>query len=238
MSKLFTENDPKKYFFSATYNEIAKANMQKFVGDYVYHAAKMEDIKLENVIQFKIGARNNEEKLRILEEVFEQFDMMTSCIIFMNNKIKAEKFKKRLFESKGISAELLLGGSKMSEEERVDVVKRFKQAQFHTLICSNVVSRGFDVPEVDLVINLDLPRTRDEAGWYEPDYETFLHRAGRTGRFGTDGVALTVFKDGELIKGVSGIDVEDEFDEAPMLNKIEEHYNIKFIHAKNIQEVS
>jgi superfamily II DNA/RNA helicase len=110
--------------------------------------------------------------------------------------------------------------------------------EFHTLICTNVLSRGFDVPEVDLVINLDLPRKRDEAGFYEPDYENFLHRVGRTGRFGTDGVALTIYKDGELNKVNEETNTEEDFDEKPMITKIEKFYNINIEENKDLTEVS
>jgi ATP-dependent RNA helicase DDX19/DBP5 len=59
------------------------------------------------------------------------------------------------------------------------------------LISTNVLARGIDVPEVDLVLNYDVPLVK-ECGFYLPDYANFMHRVGRTGRFGTDGLALTM----------------------------------------------
>lgn len=59
------------------------------------------------------------------------------------------------------------------------------------MICTNVLARGIDVPEVDIVINFDIPVTSNE-GYMEPDVSNYLHRIGRTGRFGTDGLALTL----------------------------------------------
>ncbi len=53
------------------------------------------------------------------------------------------------------------------------------------------MGRGIDVPEVDIVINFDIPQVSNE-GYMEPDYSNYLHRIGRTGRFGTDGIALTL----------------------------------------------
>lgn len=193
--------------------------MKNYLGQHAYFPSTIEDIKLENVLQFKLGVRDNSQKLVILEQVYSEIDQMTQCIIFMNSKQKAQKFKTRLAQL-DITCELLLGGQAMTEDERKEVVKKFRENQFHTLITTNVIARGFDVPEVDVVVNLDLPRFRDEAGYYEPDYENFLHRVGRTGRFGTDGVALTIYKDGELNELNSGTDVEADFDEAPMLRKI------------------
>jgi ATP-dependent RNA helicase DDX19/DBP5 len=53
-----------------------------------------------------------------------------------------------------------------------------------------VLARGFDYPEVDLVINFDIP-IKQEGGWRDADIQTYIHRIGRTARFGTDGIALT-----------------------------------------------
>lgn len=68
------------------------------------------------------------------------------------------------------------------------------------LITTNVLARGIDVPEVDLVINFDVPVIND-AGYRHPDCANYLHRVGRTGRFGTDGVALSLWSD-EIYEGV------------------------------------
>ena len=54
-----------------------------------------------------------------------------------------------------------------------------------------MLARGIDVPEVDLVMNYDVP-IKVDCGFKNPDYENFLHRVGRTGRFGTDGLSLTL----------------------------------------------
>ena len=51
------------------------------------------------------------------------------------------------------------------------------------MISTNVLARGIDVPEVDIVINYDLPTQSDDGGYFEPDYANYLHRVGRTGRF-------------------------------------------------------
>lgn len=105
------------------------------------------------------------------------------------------------------------------------------------MIASNVIARGFDVPEVDLVINLDLPRIKDIGGFYEADLENFLHRVGRTGRFGTDGVALTIYKDGEQNVLTEETNVNEDYDEAPMLMQIESHYGLKINETRNLYEI-
>lgn len=91
----------------------------------------------------------------------------------------------------GYKSECLIGGGALSFEERDRIIDGFRQNSFHALICTNVLARGIDVPEVDIVINFDIPVTSVE-GYFEPDYANYLHRIGRTGRFGTDGLALTL----------------------------------------------
>ena len=85
-----------------------------------------------------------------------------------------------------------MGG--ISDQERDQTIAEFRDGKFSILICTNVIARGIDVPEVDLVINYDIPLQKLGPYFYEPDYENYLHRVGRTGRFGTDGLAITFHK--------------------------------------------
>ena len=78
------------------------------------------------------------------------------------------------------------------------------------------------MPQVDVVINFDVPIIMN-CGWKEPDYANFMHRVGRTGRFGTDGLALTL-----ITKG-------DE-DEPGFVKKIAEAYSIDIKELKSFQE--
>ena len=68
------------------------------------------------------------------------------------------------------------------------------------------------MPDVDIVINYDIP-TVQIAGWKEPDYANYLHRVGRTGRFGTDGLALTFYDPSNTY-----------INEEHFIKKIEEHW--------------
>ena len=94
--------------------------------------------------------------------------------------------------SQGLKAKILIGG--LENNERDKIIDDFRQNVFTTLISTNVLARGIDVPEVDLVINYDVPMINDK-GFYNPDYANFMHRVGRTGRFGTDGLSLTLMVD-------------------------------------------
>jgi ATP-dependent RNA helicase DDX19/DBP5 len=75
--------------------------------------------------------------------------------------------------------------------ERDAVMDSFRQGQAKVLITTNVLARGIDVNQVNFVVNYDLPV--DVRGC--PDFETYLHRVGRTGRFGRTGVSIAFIHD-------------------------------------------
>ena len=77
--------------------------------------------------------------------------------------------------------------SKVDQKERLEIVDKFREMEYRCLVTTDLVSRGLDVPNVNVVVNLDMAH----------DPETFLHRVGRVGRFGTDGMSVTLFKRGE-----------------------------------------
>lgn len=127
----------------------------------------------------------------------------------MQNKLKNSK----------IEAKILTGEIEM--EARDKMIDEFRLNLFTTLISTNVLARGIDVPEVDIVVNFDVPIMMKE-GWKDPDYANFMHRVGRTGRFGTDGVAVTL--------------MADETDEE-MMRLIAKHYDIEIIELKSFDQL-
>jgi ATP-dependent RNA helicase DDX19/DBP5 len=74
-------------------------------------------------------------------------------------------------------------------EQRAAVINRFRAGNEKILITTNVSARGIDVAQVTVVINFDLPIVHETK---EPDFETYLHRIGRTGRFGKKGLAINM----------------------------------------------
>jgi ATP-dependent RNA helicase DDX19/DBP5 len=91
------------------------------------------------------------------------------------------------------------------------------------LICTNILARGIDVPEVDMVINYDVPFISNY-GFKNPDYANFMHRVGRTGRFGTDGLALTLTSK-----------TDEVYDD--LLNEIQKYYSIDIKALNNLSEL-
>lgn len=113
----------------------------------------------------------------------------------------------------------LIGGIETQERDRI--IDNFRRENINTLISTNVLARGIDVPEVDLVINFDVPMISN-VGYMNPDYANFMHRSGRTGRFGTDGLTLTL--------------VGDELSDFK-LTEIEKYYQIEIEEIKNLDEL-
>lgn len=101
----------------------------------------------------------------------------------------------------------LLSGE-MMVEQRAAVIERFREGKEKVLVTTNVCARGIDVEQVSVVINFDLPVDKDG----NPDNETYLHRIGRTGRFGKRGLAVNMV---------------DSKHSMNILNRIQEHFNKK-----------
>ena len=87
--------------------------------------------------------------------------------------------------------------------ERDDLLTKFRNGENKVLITTNVLARGIDVSSVSMVINYDIPmKGRNDD---EPDYETYLHRIGRTGRFGRVGVSISFVYNKKSFEALSKI---------------------------------
>ena len=99
---------------------------------------------------------------------------------------------------------LLHGG--LTPEQRADIIERFREAKERVLITTNVAARGIDIEQVTVVVNYDLPisvKTR------KVEFETYLHRIGRAGRFGRVGLALNLISNHYEVEHIKAI--EDQF---------------------------
>lgn len=122
-------------------------------------------------------------------EIFNSFNDNTQTIIFVNTKNFAELVYDKL--NKG-GCRCFIMFSKLTKEDRDKCIKKFREGSINVIIATNVLSRGFDMHTIKLVINFDVPSQRKN-DILVPDYESYLHRVGRSGRFGNTGVALTLF---------------------------------------------
>eukprot|EP01006_Ploeotia_vitrea_P025522 TRINITY_DN58386_c0_g1_i1.p2 TRINITY_DN58386_c0_g1~~TRINITY_DN58386_c0_g1_i1.p2 ORF type:complete len:484 (-),score=287.71 TRINITY_DN58386_c0_g1_i1:1738-3189(-) len=174
--------------FSATFAD----SVRKFAAKIAPKAAKItvqrEKLSLDKIRQFKLVCKNEEDKFEQLTVMFGLLNIGQS-IIFTHTVVGAKKLAQRLREQTFQVS--LLHGRDMEPKERDRVMDDFRHGRTTVLITTNVLARGIDVLQVNTVVNYDVPLTRNN----QPDPETYIHRIGRSGRFGRDGVAINFVHD-------------------------------------------
>lgn len=141
-------------------------------------------MQLSNIQQFYLKTAPKE-KVNFIKQVFDVATTNTQTLIFVNTLNFAETLH-RLLKQDGYKAVIIFG--RMGKEERDEYIEKFRVGEATIVITTDLLSRGFDMPTIQLVINFDVPRQKGA-----PDFETYLHRIGRAGRFGQPGIAVTLF---------------------------------------------
>eukprot|EP00573_Skeletonema_grethae_P000753 CAMPEP_0201689588 /NCGR_PEP_ID=MMETSP0578-20130828/3151_1 /ASSEMBLY_ACC=CAM_ASM_000663 /TAXON_ID=267565 /ORGANISM="Skeletonema grethea, Strain CCMP 1804" /LENGTH=545 /DNA_ID=CAMNT_0048174277 /DNA_START=10 /DNA_END=1647 /DNA_ORIENTATION=+ len=137
-------------------------------------------------------------KLQFLEDIYSLLAVGKS-IIFVGTKRDADSVHRTLADS-GYTCSVL--HSSVENEERDRTMEAFRKDESNVLITTNVLARGVDVDGVCLVVNYDVPIDKDG----KPDFETYLHRIGRTGRFGRKGTAINLIGDQKSIEVLAAIE--------------------------------
>jgi ATP-dependent RNA helicase DeaD len=162
--------------FSATLPK----NIQKISAQYLQNPVRIEMGQVnsvgDNIVQ-STQFVSKDGKFEMLVDALREHDQ--SAIVFMNSKFATEKMAKRL-KSAGITAEAIHGDLRQSRRERV--ISNLRDNKFRVLVATDVAARGIDVPHIHQVINFDLPRQTED----------YIHRIGRTGRNGAQGIALNL----------------------------------------------
>ncbi len=143
--------------------------------DHVKILVKDEELTLEEIKQYYV-ALDDYMKVEVLFDIYQCISI-GQCIIYCNTKERADKLKWE-FDDRGYQAGILHGS--MMAQERKQIMDAFRVGKFRILITTDVMARGIDVQEMSLVINFDMPKYS----------QTYIHRIGRTGRFGRTGVAI------------------------------------------------
>ena len=137
-------------------------------------------------------------KLGFLSDIYSLLTIGQS-IVFVGTKNDADAVHNTL-SSEGYTCSLLHGG--VDNAVRDQTMESFRKGESTVLITTNVLARGVDVDNVCLVVNYDVPITKDG----DPDFETYLHRIGRTGRFGRKGSAINLIGDQRSIEVLAAIE--------------------------------
>lgn len=187
--------------FSATY----PAEVITFAEKMVYNPDKIliedgpEFLVLDIIKQLWVDCQPYDGgKLQFLEDIYSLLTIGKS-IIFVGTKRDADSVHRTLSDS-GYTCSLLHSGVDNAERDRT--MESFRTDKSNVLITTNVLARGVDVDNVCLVVNYDVPVDKDG----NPDFETYLHRIGRTGRFGRKGTAINLIGDQRSIEVLAAIE--------------------------------
>merc|ERR1712113_416994 len=148
----------------------------RFMREPVRILVKKEELTLEGIRQFYISVEREEWKLDTLCDLYETLTI-TQAVIFCNTRRKVDWLTERMHE-RDFTVSCMHGD--MDQKERDIVMREFRTGSSRVLITTDLLARGIDVQQVSLVINYDLPTNR----------ENYIHRIGRSGRFGRKGVAI------------------------------------------------
>lgn len=196
--------------FSATFPDEVAEFAEKFCPQANTLRLKHTELNVDAIKQIYMDCDDDDDKFEALKRLYGLLTIGSS-IIFVARKDTGEKLKKRMNEF-GHKVSLLHGGQDGAERDvRID---EFRRGESKVLIATNVLARGIDVPTVSMVVNYDLPTTADG----KPDPSTYLHRIGRTGRFGQVGVAVSFVHSPQSFEVLQGI--RDYFGENMKLTKL------------------
>ena len=166
--------------FSATYPEKTEAMAEEFLLWPTRVEASPESTAVQTVDQSGYRADNFETKLNLLTALLNEEDVDTQVLLFVREKDQAERIGARLFERVSRSVKTLHANK--GQNSRIHAMDAFKAGEIRFLVATDVASRGIDVPKLDLVVNVTVPR----------DPHDYIHRIGRTGRAMREGRALTL----------------------------------------------
>jgi len=180
----YLKEDVQVAIFSATFPNDVIELTSKFMNDPIKIIIKNENLTLEGIQQSYIATMNDNEKLNWLLTIYKQYTGGQS-IVFVND-INRVKLLYDEMKSSGFSVGLI--HSSLSKDERESVLQSFINGNENILISSNIIARGIDIQQVNLVINFDIPR----------NVHTYLHRIGRSGRWGRKGNAINFVSEKDI----------------------------------------
>lgn len=176
--------------FSATIPQELYKLTEKFMRDPVKILVKSEQLTLEGIRQYYVGLENDDQKYETLKDIYGSLAVSQS-IIYCNSVKRVEMLYQAMNNDQFPVCQI---HSNMEKEERIRNYEEFKSGKHRVLISSNVTARGIDIQQVSTVINFDVPTC----------VHTYLHRIGRSGRWGRKGVGINfvTMRDMRLIKDI------------------------------------
>ncbi|KAH0785173.1 ATP-dependent RNA helicase eIF4A [Histomonas meleagridis] len=177
--------------FSATVPpEIFNITEQLMV-DPIKILVKAEQLTLDGIRQFYVNVGREDKKLITLDDLFGLFSIQ-KAVIFANTKDAVDYIKQQLVNKNHMVSAIHSG---LSQAERDNIMQQFRLGATRILVGTDLIARGIDVQQVTLVINFEMPN----------NYESYLHRIGRSGRYGRKGIAINICCNREM-KMISGLE--------------------------------
>ncbi|KAG8434691.1 hypothetical protein GDO86_012883 [Hymenochirus boettgeri] len=170
--------------FSATFEDSVWCFAERIVPDPNIIKLKKEELTLDNIQQFYVACECKEQKYSTLCNLYGIITIAQAIIFCQTRKIASWLSRQLSDDGHGV---VLLSGE-LAVSDRAHMIHRFREGKEKVLVTTNVCARGIDVEQVSIVVNFDLPLNVDGS----VDYETYLHRIGRTGRFGKKGIAMNL----------------------------------------------
>ena len=171
--------------FSATYPPKTEAMAGEFLLWPTRVEASPQSTPVETVIQSGYRADNFGTKLNLLSSLLTALPEETQALLFVREKDQAERIGQRIAQAVSPSVRTLHANK--GQNSRIHAMDQFKEGELRFLVATDVASRGIDVPQLDLVINVTVPR----------DPHDYIHRIGRTGRAKREGRAITMIDPSE-----------------------------------------
>jgi superfamily II DNA/RNA helicase len=183
--------------FSATYTKSILDIANAIMTNPTQILLKREEVTLDLIKQFNIYVKFEEYKYSTLVDLYKNL-MIGQCIIFVNSGKNAMELQEKLIAD-GFMVGAIYGG--LQGTSRNDILRDFRTGLIRVLIATDIIGRGIDIEQIGIVINYDIPKDKSD----------YIHRIGRSGRFGKIGVAVNFITDRDT----------------RTLFEIERHYNIK-----------
>lgn len=171
--------------FSATLTEDVEKLIEEFFPALVRIEAAPVGTPLENINQSFYRIPNFYSKLALLKRLLQDQPEMNRVLVFASTKSLADRITEALDEEWSFKTQVI--HSNKSQPARFAAVNAFKAGECRVLVATDLVARGIDVAEVSHVINFDMPESA----------ENYIHRTGRTGRVGQQGVAISFVNEKE-----------------------------------------
>ena len=188
--------------FSATIPDDVLDLSNKFLREPENILVKKEALTLEGIQQFFINVKVNDWKLDVLKDIYDTINI-SQCIIYINSRNKLMEVYENL-SNNDFPVSYIHG--ELNSQERKKTMEEFKSGHTRILLSTDLLSRGIDIQQLSLVINFDLPKSK----------ETYIHRIGRSGRYGRKGVSINLVteRDMDYMKEIEGF-YDTEIKEMP-----------------------